>query len=71
MKREGLSTQVVSKLTQVDRRTVRKHPGALETTPAYGPRSPAPGKLYPHKAYLIVRVESGVWNVQVLLGEIR
>jgi transposase len=52
MKREGLSTRAISKLTGYDRKTIRKYLRTPETAPGYGPRSPAPSKLDPHKAYL-------------------
>ena len=71
MKREGLSTRAISKLTGYDRKTIRKYLRTPETAPVYGPRSPAPSKLDPHKAYLEDRLKAGVWNAQVLLREIR
>jgi len=39
MKREGLSTQAISKLTGYDRKTVRKYLLKPETVPRYGPRA--------------------------------
>ena len=71
MKREGLSTQAISELTGYDRKTVRKYLLTPKTVPGYGPRVTAPSKLDPHKAYLEDRLKAGVWNVQVLVREIR
>ena len=71
MKREGLSTQAISKLTGYDRKTVRKYLVKPETVPRYGPRLKRPSKLDPHKAYLEDRLKAGVWNAHVLLREIR
>ena len=42
MKREGLSTQAISKLTGYDRKTVRKYLLKPETAPRYGPRLKRP-----------------------------
>ncbi len=70
MQREGLSTQAISKLTGYDRKTIRKYLRTPETAPGYGPRSPAPSKLDPHKEYVKDRLKAGVWN-QVLLRELR
>jgi transposase len=71
MKREGLSTQAISKLTGYDRKTVRKYLLKPETVPRYGPRSARPSKLDAHKTYLQDRMKAGVWNAQVLLRELR
>jgi transposase len=56
MKREGLSTQAISKLTGYDRKTVRKYLLKPETVPRYGPRSAQPSKLDAHKPYLQDRI---------------
>ena len=71
MKREGLSTQAISKLTGYDRKTVRKYLLKPEAAPRYGPRSARPSKLDSHKPYLQDRMKAGVWNAQVLLRELR
>jgi transposase len=71
MKREGLSTQAISKLTGYDRKTVRRYLLEPEAVPGYGPRVVQPGKLEPHKTYLEDRLKAGVWNAQVLLRELR
>ena len=71
MKREGLSTQAISKLTGYDRKTVRKYLLKPETVPRYGPRAARPSKLDAHKPYLQDRMKAGVWNAQVLLRELR
>ena len=71
MKREGLSTQAISKLTGYDRKTVRKYLPRPAAVPRYGPRLKRPSKLDPHKPYLQDRMKAGVWNAQVLLRELR
>lgn len=71
MKREGLSTQAISKLTGYDRKTVRKYLLKPEAVPHYGPRAARPSKLDAYKPYLQDRMKSGVWNAQVLLRELR
>ena len=71
MKREGLSTQAISKLTGYDRKTVRRYLLKPETAPRYGPRPARPGMLDAHKPYLQDRMKAGVWNAQVLLRELR
>jgi hypothetical protein len=71
MKREGLSTQAISKLTGYDRKTVRKYLLKPETAPRYGPRVARPSKLDAHTPYLQDRMKAGVWNAQVLLRELR
>jgi hypothetical protein len=70
MKREGLSTQAISTLTGYDRKTVRKYLLEPEAVPQYGPRAAQPSKLDAHKPYLQGRLQAGVWNAQVLLGEL-
>ena len=45
MKREGLSTQAISKLTGYDRKTVRKYLLKPEAVPRYGPRLKRSSKL--------------------------
>jgi hypothetical protein len=67
IKREGLSTQAISKLTGYDCKTVRNYLRTPETAPGYGPRSPVPSKLDAHKPYLQDRLKAGVWNAQVLV----
>src|SRR5437016_4463350 len=52
MKREGLSTQAISKLTGYDRKTVRKYLLKPETVPRYGPRLKRPSKLGPAQGVL-------------------
>src|SRR5712691_45034 len=71
MKREGLSTQAISKLTGYDRKTVRKYLLEPEAVPRYGPKEKDAGKLDPHKGYVQDRLKAGVWNAQVLLRELR
>ena len=71
MKREGLSTQAISKLTGYDRKTVRKYLLKPEAVPRYGPRLKRSSKLDAHKPYLQDRMKAGVWNAQVLLRELR
>src|SRR5947209_8865169 len=71
MKREGLSTQAISKLTGYDRKTVRKYLLKPEAVPRYGPRLKRASKLDLYKPYLQDRMKAGVWNGQVLVREIR
>jgi transposase len=70
LKRQGLSIRAISRLTGMDRKTIRKyliHP----EVPVYGPRPASAGKLDKFKPYLEERMKAGVWNAQVLLRELR
>jgi len=70
LKRQGLSIRAISRLTGLDRKTVRKYLITPEV-PVYGPRSKPPGKLEGFKGYLEERMRAGVWNARVLLRELR
>lgn len=71
LKREGMSIQGISELTGYDRKTVRKYLLKPTARPVYGPRPVAVSKLEQFKPYLKDRLQSGVWNAQVLLRELR
>jgi hypothetical protein len=71
LKREGLSIRAISRLTGYGRKTISKHLLSPTGRPVYGPRSAAVSKLEPFKPYLKERLQAGVWNVQVLLRELR
>jgi tetratricopeptide (TPR) repeat protein len=64
LKRQGLSIATISEPTGYDRERVRG-------LPTYVRREPGPSTLDPHKPYLDDRLKAGVWNVQVLLRELR
>lgn len=71
LKRQGLSINVISKLTGNDRKTIRKYLAQPESTPIYGPREPQASKLDAFKTYIEERLKAGVWNARVLLRELR
>jgi len=71
LKRQGLSIQVISKLTGYDRKTIRKYLIQPETTPVYGPREARPSKLDSFKSYIRERLKAGVWNARVIMRELR
>jgi transposase len=71
LKTQGLSLRVISEMTGYDRKTIRRYLVGGSAGPVYGPRQPAPSKLDPFKPYLEERMQSGVWNAQVLLRELR
>lgn len=71
LRREGLSISGIADLAGHDRKTVRKYLDESVTEPRYRRRAPRPSKLEPFKAYLKSRLQSGVWNAVVLLGELR
>jgi transposase len=71
LQRQGISIQVISKLTGWDRKTIRKYMQAAGLAPEYGQRSVPPSKLDAFKPYLEQRLRAGVWNARVLLRELR
>ena len=70
-KRQGMSIRAISRLTGLDRKTVRKY--LLQSgMPAYAPRAATPAKkLEAFQPYLQERLQAGVWNARVLLREMR
>jgi hypothetical protein len=70
LKRQGLSIRAISRLTGMDRKTIRKYLIAPEV-PVYGPRAVHASKLDEFKNYLQDRMQAGVWNARVLLREVR
>ncbi len=71
LKRQGVSTQAISRLTGYDRKTIRKYLIQPGGAPVYGPRAPRPSKLDAFQPYLGERLKAGVWNAVVLLRELR
>lgn len=71
LKREGLSIQAISQLTGFDRKTIRKYLLKPTGRPVYSPRPAPMSKLEAFKPYLKERLQSGVWNAQVLMRELR
>jgi transposase len=69
MRQDGLSVRQISKLTGLDRKTVRKYELDPQI-PQYGPRQQRPSKLSPFEAYIEQRLKEGVWNTVVLLREL-
>jgi transposase len=70
LKRQGLSIRAISRLTGLDRKTIRRYLIVPEV-PVYGPRTAQPSKLDEFKSYLKERMQAGVWNARVLLRELR
>ncbi len=70
LKRQGLSIRAISRLTGMDRNTIRKYLLTSEV-PVYGPRGVQASKLDGFKDYLQGRMQAGVWNARVLLRELR
>lgn len=70
LRQKGLSISQISELTGFNRRTVRKYL-AQPGIPQYGPRPAPPSKLAPFKDYIQQRLQAGVWNMVVLLRELR
>lgn len=70
LKRQGLSISEIGVMTGCDRKTIRKYLANPETR-RYGPRQSRPSKLDPYKGYIDERLEAGIWNAVVLLGELR
>jgi transposase len=70
LKRQGLGIRAISRLTGLDRKTIRRYLIVPEV-PVYGPRTAQPSKLDQFKSYLKDRMQAGVWNAHVLLRELR
>ena len=51
LKRQGLSIRAISRLTGLDRKTIRRYLTVPEV-PVYGPRATQPSKLDEFKPYL-------------------
>jgi len=71
LKRQGLSIKAISKLTGCDRKTIRKYLVHPEAAPVYGPRERRASKVDAFKPYIEDRLKAGVWNVRVLMRELR
>ena len=71
LKREGLSMRAISRLTGYSRKTIARYLLKPLGRPVCGPRAAAASKLEPFKPYLKERLQTGVWNAQVLLRELR
>ena len=67
----GLNIRAISRLTGHCRKTITKYLGGPKTIPEYRGRPPVVGKLAPLREYLDERMAAGVWNVGVLLRELR
>jgi len=67
---EGLSIREISRLTGLDRKTVRKYLRRPEL-PQYGPRAARLSKLSPHHEFIEQRLKDGVWNAVVLFRELQ
>jgi len=55
--RQGVSVREIARQMGVSRNTVRKYLRS-EGTPVYGPRHERPGKLEPHKGYILKRIKA-------------
>ena len=71
LRREGLSLTAISRLTGLDRKTVRRCLRCGENPPRYGPRPKRPSKLDGYAGFIEERLRAGVWNTVVLLRELR
>lgn len=67
--RQGLSITDIARRVGCDRKTVRKHLSRPDQ-PGYTARPPQPSKLDPFKSYLEQRLETGVFNCEVLYREL-
>jgi transposase len=70
LKRQGLTIRAISRLTGLDRKTIRRYLIAPEL-PVYGPRAARASKLDEFKPYLKDRLLAGVWNARVLQWELQ
>lgn len=70
LQRQGLSIKQISDQLGCDRKTVRKYLKDCRS-PKYGPREPRASKLDPFKAFIEQRLSVGVFNVVVLLSELK
>jgi transposase len=68
--RDGVSTSEIGRILELDRKTVRKY--LADPRPRrYERRAKRGSKLEPFVEYIRGRLEEGVWNAVVLLGELR
>jgi len=68
--RQGLCISEIAAITDHDRKTIRKYLRKPWREPKAAKRRRRPSKLDAHKAYIEQRLNDGVWNAQVLLGEL-
>ena len=71
LRRQGLSLCAIAAQTGFDRKTIRKYLANPAQQPRYGPRPKRPSQLEAYKTYIEERLSAGVWNVVVLLRELR
>lgn len=70
MRQEGLAISEISRLLEIDRKTVRKY--LADARPrAYPRRPPRPSPLAPFVDYVTTRLDQGVWNAVVLYEELK
>jgi transposase len=70
MRQEGLAISEISRLLEIDRKTVRKY--LADARPrAYPRRPPRPSPLAPFVDYITTRLGQGVWNAVVLYEELK
>jgi transposase len=70
MRQEGLAISEISRLLNIDRKTVRKY--LADARPrAYPRRPPRPSPLDPFVDYVKTRLGQGVWNAVVLCEELK
>lgn len=70
MRQEGLAISEISRLLQLDRKTVRKYLADARPRP-YTPRPKRPGPLADFGEFLKERLSQGVWNGVVLFEELK
>lgn len=70
LRRQGLSLREISAVTGFDPKTIGKYLDDPRT-PRYGPRATRPSLLDSYKPYIDERLTAGVWNVTVLLRELK
>lgn len=70
MRQEGLAISEISRLLEIDRKTVRKY--LADARPrSYPRRPPRPSPLAPFADYITTRLSQGVWNAVVLYEELK
>ena len=70
MRQEGVALSEISRLLNIDRKTVRKY--LADARPrAYPRRPPRPSPLAPFADYIQTRLGQGVWNAVVLCEELK
>lgn len=70
MRQEGLAISEISRLLDIDRKTVRKYLADARPRP-YPRRPPRPTPLQPFLDYVQTRLGQGVWNAVVLYEELK